>query len=466
MPLPRHPGFYKTAVGHQAISLPVPIPGTGGLGGIGSGVLKLLSADLIAAWFSDLEHWVGDGASWVLRAAWAVLSATTEPVVGGKAFDSELHVMVLIGAGAVLPLLGLTVIQAVLHQDASALMRTALVRLPIALLFTGVAVEIVSLGLSVTDSASVALISTAGDPTAQLFAHLEAALVLIGGTGLGAFGGLLLVVVAAVVGLCVWLELAVRSAALAAATLFLPLALAGLVWPTTSHWARRLGETLAALVLMKLVMAAVLALAAGAIAGDGAGLSGIVEGLALLVVTCFSPFALMRLIPMVESGAVSHFEGVSRRPVGAALSAAKNYAWMRGVETNRAAAAKTDEGGPGIGAVSAGSNILGPSTGAGGGDDGGDTRAGGGGGGGGSGGGGRARGGGGGGGGGGVPGPDGVPGHRGGASSNGSGSDDGVPTPPVPSANATPQGRLGAEGWQARLDRNRRLSEGGDRGGE
>src|ERR1019366_5014258 len=135
MPLPRHPGFYKTAVGHQAISLPVPIPGTGGLGGIGSGVLKLLSADLIAAWFSDLEHWVGDGASWVLRAAWAVLSATTEPVVGGKGFDSELHVMVLIGAGAVLPLLGLTVIQAVLHQDASALMRTALVRLPIALLF-------------------------------------------------------------------------------------------------------------------------------------------------------------------------------------------------------------------------------------------------------------------------------------------------------------------------------------------
>ena len=64
---------------------------------------------------------------------------------------------------------------------------------------------------------------------------------------------------AAVVAFVLWLELAVRSAAIGAAALFLPLALVGLAWPATSHWARRLGETLAALVLSKLVIAAVLA---------------------------------------------------------------------------------------------------------------------------------------------------------------------------------------------------------------
>ena len=121
------------------------------------------------------------------------------------------------------------------------------------------------------------------------------------GLGLAAFGGFLVVLSAAVVAFVLWLELAVRSAAIAAASLFLPLALVGLAWPATSHWARRLGETLAALVLSKLVIAAVLALAAGLLVSSS-GVAGVVEGVALLAVAAFAPFALLKLVPVVEAG--------------------------------------------------------------------------------------------------------------------------------------------------------------------
>ena len=87
-----------------------------------------------------------------------------------------------------------------------------------------------------------------------------------------------------------------------------------------SHWCRRLVETLAALILSKFVIVATLSLAAGAVssgtAGTGAhgsGFSSVLAGGALLVMATFVPFAILRMIPAVEAGAV----GASRRAAGA-----------------------------------------------------------------------------------------------------------------------------------------------------
>jgi hypothetical protein len=108
------------------------------------------------------------------------------------------------------------------------------------------------------------------------------------------------------------------------AVLFLPLALATLVWPAVSHWCRRLVETLAALILSKFVIVATLSLAAGAVAsgtagsGDhGSGFSSVLAGGALLVIATFVPFAILRMIPAVEAGAVGHLEGLRQRGTGA-----------------------------------------------------------------------------------------------------------------------------------------------------
>ena len=139
--------------------------------------------------------------------------------------------------------------------------------------------------------------------------------VFVLGAALAGFAGVLVAVVVAAVSLVLWLELVVRSAAIVVATLFLPLALAGVVWQESARWARRLAETLAALVLSKLVVVAVLVLAARTVA-DGSGLDGLVQAAALLVLATLSPFSLLRLMPMVEAGAVGHLEGLGRRAAG------------------------------------------------------------------------------------------------------------------------------------------------------
>jgi hypothetical protein len=153
-------------------------------------------------------------------------------------------------------------------------------------------------------------------------------------------------ILVALAALVLWIELVVRAAAVTAAALFLPLALAGLVFPAVSHWCRRLADTLAALVLSKLVVAAVLSLAAGAIAGGlgvgargSGGFASIVTGVALLAMAAFSPFTLLKLVPAVEAGAVAHLASARHQAAGGARAAMRAGSFAADV-----AAAVTPEG--------------------------------------------------------------------------------------------------------------------------
>lgn len=291
------------------------------LGGVfegvgGAGLANSLTKALLGGFFRGLLNWVAAGAASLVGVLGKSLSETTEPVLTGAAFRSEFEVMAVLSASVALPLLAVGTIQAIVRQDAGTLLRSALVNLPLALLFTAVSVQIVALGLAATDQASALVLGAAGDPTRRLLLGLVTGLGRTGGLGLAAFGSFLVVLAASLVAFLLWLELAVRSAAIAAASLFLPLALVGVAWPATSHWARRLGETLAALVLSKLVIAAVLALAAGLL-GSSESVAGVVEGVGLLAVSAFAPFALLKLVPAIEAGAAAHLEGLGRRPVRA-----------------------------------------------------------------------------------------------------------------------------------------------------
>jgi hypothetical protein len=156
-----------------------------------------------------------------------------------------------------------------------------------------------------------------------------------------------------------WLELLVRAAAVYVAVLFLPLARATLVWPSISHWCRRLVETLTALILSKFVIVATLSLAAGAVASGtagtgsaGAGFASVLAGGALLVLSTFVPFSILRLIPMVEAGAVGHLEGVRQRSTAALTRlprTAAQFALREAREAHGAAKLAAHTGPPGTG---------------------------------------------------------------------------------------------------------------------
>lgn len=302
-------------MGHGAVVSQLP-----GHGSLFAGIISIGVGALVSGLLNGITTWVESGAAALLSAFGHALNATTSSPLG-NGFGIEFNVVWKIGAVLTLPFLLLATIQAVVRQDLSLLTRAVFLRLPFAVLIGGLAVELVTQALAVTDALSSALLAAAGEP-----AHLEIDQLVgafspaFGGSVFAGCMGVLLALLAAAVAFVLWVELVVRSAAVAVATLFIPLALAGFVWSATAHWARRVGEMLAALICSKLVIAGVLALAALSVA-DASGLSGVVQGIALLALAALAPFALLKLIPLVEAGAISHLESPARRASRAGLDA-------------------------------------------------------------------------------------------------------------------------------------------------
>ena len=215
---------------------------------------------------SGLSQWVAGGAEWLLSQIGNVLISTTTVDVGAGWFRAHYEVMTALAGVVVLPLLLVSTLQAIVRQSASQLVRTFFVQLPLALLLGVVAIQIVILCLSATDAMCTVVAGGSGSDVKALLAGMTKGLVLAGGDPTVATFVLLLVgLLVAAAAFVLWLELLVRAAAVYVAVLFLPLALATLVWPSVSHWCRRLVETLAALILSKFVIVATLSLAAGAV---------------------------------------------------------------------------------------------------------------------------------------------------------------------------------------------------------
>jgi hypothetical protein len=190
--------------------------------------------------------------------------------------------------------------------------------LPLALLFTGIAVVVVDVALAATDELCTMVTRQTRPDTASLLASLAKDLSQ-GGSGVTGFGLVLVAGLIAFGGFFLTLELVVRTSAIWVAMLFLPLGLVGLVWPATARWGRRLAELLVVLILSKFVIVAIVSMAvsaasAGAGSPDGPSLLG---GAALLLLAAAAPFTLLRMVPVVEAGVVAHLEGLSHRAASA-----------------------------------------------------------------------------------------------------------------------------------------------------
>jgi hypothetical protein len=285
---------------------------------IGSGAGEVAKAVL-----DTVNHWIADGTAALLGRVGSLMAPSSEVNVNIKAFDGEFHQMWKVGKMIVLPMLLVSVIGAVIKRDPGRLMRTVGAHLPLAILGTFVALELTQLGLSLTDQLCKQVIpgeaNTEGAVTTLLHA-VEGITVLNGPAG-GGFVAVLAMLLVAFGAMMIWLELVVRTSAIYIAVLFLPVVLAGLVWPTTARWTKRLIEILVALILAKFVIVAVISLGTALIGDRSDGLQVTVSGAAVLLMAGFAPFALLRMVPLVEASVISHMEGMERRPFAAAAHA-------------------------------------------------------------------------------------------------------------------------------------------------
>lgn len=266
-----------------------------------------------------MTSWVGDTAQWILGRVIGFIDNSTRPTLGADWFTERYRFMVGLGALILVPMLLVAIIRAVINQDLSQLVRSFFVYLPTAIVGTFIAVTITQALLSATDSLSEAVGTNIAGDVSQIFDSVGSGLsksIGVTNPNVPSFAIFLAALLLTLGSFFVWLELLIRSAAVTVAVFFMPMILAGLVWPPAMRWTKRLIEILVALILSKFVVVAVFSLATAALADPGGGGFGtVMGGAALMLMAAFSPFALLKLMPMVEGAAVEHLGGMSRRPL-------------------------------------------------------------------------------------------------------------------------------------------------------
>lgn len=253
----------------------------------------------------------------------------------------------------------LALIQGLFAGDVGAMVRATLLEVPMTILATVALVAVTELLLGLVDGASSMVL--AGVPEA--LGHFFEGFGSVSTIESGGFSAMFMVGVFIVGAILVWIELVVRSSLIYLLMAAAPLTLAARVWPAARGAWKRLAELGIALIASKFVIALALGLGAAALAGGGpangdlgtqAGLdlAGLLTGASLMLLAAFSPFVVLRLLPIVEAAVVA--QGISRLPVRAAQTATQvgyygqglsRMAGARAATTSAATSAATGESG-------------------------------------------------------------------------------------------------------------------------
>ena len=305
--------------------LPVVSTVCGAVGGAASD-LASATGDYV---MRGVTEWVTDAAVWVTGKVGDLIDNTTSPDLTASWFEGQYGAMLAVAGALALLMLMLAVIQSVMRQDVWMLVRSTFGYLPMAFILSAVAIAGTGLLIAVTDDISGTVVGSLGSgQAANLLQSVGDAYknALDQSSGIPLFGVFLGAIILAIGSFVLWLEMIIRDAAIYICVFFLPLTFVAMIWPATSRWARRLVELLVAIILAKFLVVAILSLASAAITntaglnGDGNTFEQMIAGTALLVLAAWSPFALLRLIPMMEIAAAA--VGSQRASMSAAAGSA------------------------------------------------------------------------------------------------------------------------------------------------
>jgi hypothetical protein len=283
--------------------------------GTSSGAGRAVAA---AAGLAAVVAWVTGGAHAALQATAKLIDASSRPNLLSTWFSSAYWRVAAVSALLTLPFLFAAAIQALIRSDMTLLGRAAFGYLPLGMLAVGVAAPMTMLLLGVSDEMSTIVSSASGRADGSFLAHAGVAVGAIGGAAISPFVAFFVALLTVAATITLWLELLIREAAVYVIVLMLPLFFAALVWPARRVWAVRAVELLVALILSKFAIVAVLALGGAALAHAAAvSVTSLLAGLTLVLLAAFSPWALLRLLPLheVASAAAGGLRTASAQPL-------------------------------------------------------------------------------------------------------------------------------------------------------
>jgi hypothetical protein len=327
------------------------------LGPVVNGVESVIGGGAKAVGQGALDailHWVADSLASACNTVMTGLfqflnsSSTVSLTQGWWAGPRAQHIVASVAqiAGVLMiAFLLAVVVQGTLAGDPASMVRAALKEVPMAVFGIVALGTLTGLLLALTDAASSLVLGDAPESLQRFFAGFGASSNVLSGGILG----IVLFVVFLVGALLVWVELIVRSSLIYLLIACAPLALAARVWPATRSAFRRLCDIGLALIVSKFVIALALALGAAALGGGGpqnattagtAGLdaAGLLAGGTLMLLAAFTPFVLLRVLPVLETAVVA--QGISHSPARAANTVAQSAFYAENLK-GRAAAGGT-----------------------------------------------------------------------------------------------------------------------------
>lgn len=271
--------------------------------------------------FNQITNWVAEGTTWLIGEVVKEIEQTTTPDLTSKGFLVQYGQMAVIASVLAMAMLLLAILEAVAQSSWGILGKAVFVSVPLAFLGTSVAFVIVQLLLVATDQMSHAVAVATENNSSQFFKRAIKGLGEAGGTIGGELKGvgpaaatneatgavavpLFVTFLAAIIGafaaFFVWIELLMRDAAVYVVSLFMPLALAASIWPRWSGALRRTCELLVVIIGSKFVIVSIIALAASLLGEEGGDVENVLAAAALLLLACFAPFVLFKLVPFAE----------------------------------------------------------------------------------------------------------------------------------------------------------------------
>ena len=317
-----------------------------------------IGGELIEGAFDYFASWMATSALGVLDMLADAIETTTTPNVAGA--DTTHGISLAIARALALPLLVMTGLWALVKREAQLMVKAALLYLPGTVIGMYASIWLTDQLLAATDGFSEAY-GAAGDDGIRAFADTVAGQITAG-AGITSPGLLVIFsVVLVFASVMVWMVMLIRAAAILVAYAFMPIAFAGLLFPATRSWIKRLVEVQLSFILSKLVIVAVFALGAEVLTSADNALAGMLQASALFLLASFSPFAIMKIIPFATSEAMAALERPASTPSRIATGAAATaggfmlYRHLGGSQQSTSGAASSAGAGGATGAGGTGS---------------------------------------------------------------------------------------------------------------
>ena len=274
-------------------------------------VLGKVGSTVAGSIFDEIATAFASAATQVTDWMWTVIARTTTVELSGDWFSTTFGVTITLAGLVIAALFVLELLKAVLRREPGGLARAA-IGLGAGILGAAASIGVVTALLRATDALSDGVVKTAGlasidklgreiAPTAALSSIGSPALMLILAIGyvLASF--------------FVWAMFIFRKAMLIVAAVFAPIAFAGAPMRATSAWVRRWIEFTLTMIFSKLLVVILFTLAISLVGSPGHGFAAVgnlFSGLALLVIACFAPWLLFRLVHFVGGDVIAAHHSV------------------------------------------------------------------------------------------------------------------------------------------------------------